>query len=646
MSARRATSFWRTSLSAELLATATASLLLAVGAWITVRQLEQNYLAIHRDDAERMDYHLREHLAEGVQQLEDLAQLPQSPSGSTAVLLAPSFSDLYRIDRSQRVRQVLEAVPGSRVFEGFSFAGSQIQPYLALRMAAGGADRLPSTSPITRGLEDERSSVYVSRPLAGDPDQWLLGRLNLNYIESFLRQFSRFSGTPVLLVTNDGFVMLASENQPRVPTIDLSIAATSGGPMRPMQLEGRRWLPQVAPDTGLGARMVTLVPLDPLERQQQAVLLAAGVAAALIALVLLIKILYLRRHLFAPVSRFASQLQELEQALRSPTPQRVGLVLPSGLAGGGVAGDYEEIERIRVSFAGLMQLISQRDQTLQRQLRTSLSAAAIVHEISVPLSSIRLLCQLADRQLGSDGGPLDVGELVANLQSQSDEVNRVEERMRMLLRNANTELLPTDLSAVASSACVYVKHLLREQRVQLHCEGLEQGPALVQGDAAQLQTAITNLLRNAMEAVASQPVAQRRLELALQRRSAVAPDNGGDASGSGRHDELVLRIADSGPGFGFDPSDETLFQSTKPAGSGLGLYVVRTTVANHHGRLEVRRSARHGGAEVSLVLPAAPQQTPLAGHTQAEDPGFDAARLRGKLIDQQPQRQADQPSGR
>jgi signal transduction histidine kinase len=149
-----------------------------------------------------------------------------------------------------------------------------------------------------------------------------------------------------------------------------------------------------------------------------------------------------------------------------------------------------------------------------------------------------------------------------------------------------------------------------------------------------------------MEAVASQPVAQRRLELALQRRSAVASDNGGDASGSGRHDELVLRIADSGPGFGFDPSDETLFQSTKPAGSGLGLYVVRTTVANHHGRLEVRRSARHGGAEVSLVLPAAPQQTPLAGHTQAEDPGFDAARLRGKLIDQQPQRQADQPSGR
>lgn len=596
MSARRPTSFWRTSLCAELLATATAGLLLAAGAWFTVRQLEQNHLAPYRADAERVTLYLRDHLAAGVQQLEELARLPRVSSGRTAALLSRSFSDLYRIDRRHQVLQVLEAVPGSRVFEGFSFAGSQIRPYLSRQVAAGGG-LAPPTSPITRGLEDERVSVYVSRPLAGRPDQWLLGRLRLDYIEGFLSQFSRYCGTAVLLVTNDGFVMLASQNRPLVPAVDLSIAATSGGPMQTMQIEGRRWQPLAGADTGLGARVVTLVPLDRLEQQQRAVLLTAGVAAALIALVLLIKLLYLRRHLFVPVSRFAGQLQELEQALRAPTAQRLQLELPSGLSAAGGGGDYEEIERIRVSFAGLMQLLSQRDQVLQRQLRTSLSAAAIAHEISVPLSSIRLLCQLADRQLGCDGGELDVEELVANLQGQSEEVNRVVERMRMLLRNVNTELLPTDLSAVASSACTYVKHLLREQQVQLVCEGLESGPQLVRGDAAQLQTAITNLLRNAMEAVASQPVAQRRLALTLERRAGEA----------GLGEELVLRLADSGPGFGFDPSDDTLFQSTKAAGSGLGLFVVRTTMANHHGRLEVGHSARLGGAEVSLVLPASPR---------------------------------------
>lgn len=71
-----------------------------------------------------------------------------------------------------------------------------------------------------------------------------------------------------------------------------------------------------------------------------------------------------------------------------------------------------------------------------------------------------------------------------------------------------------------------------------------------------------------------------------------------------------MRLADSGPGFGFDPSDDTLFQSTKAAGSGLGLFVVRTTMANHLGRLEVGHSALLGGAEVSLVLPASGPSSP------------------------------------
>jgi C4-dicarboxylate-specific signal transduction histidine kinase len=67
--------------------------------------------------------------------------------------------------------------------------------------------------------------------------------------------------------------------------------------------------------------------------------------------------------------------------------------------------------------------------------------------------------------------------------------------------------------------------------------------------------------------------------------------------------EVILRIEDSGPGFRFDPSDDTLFHSSKAAGTGLGLFVVRTTLANHQGSLELGRSSRLGGAQVSLVLP-------------------------------------------
>lgn len=606
MSVRRPISFWRYSLNAELLAAGLAGLVLLVGSWITLRQLEQRYLALFRTDAERVNLYLHEHLATGIAQLERLAaRAPEQDLLPDPLVLQP-FSDLYLMDASQRIRQVLKATPGSRVFPGFSFAGSRIQSYLRQAAAssrpAAGSTRpapTPATSAITRGLEDELASIYVQRPLPGArPTRWLLGRLNLRYIQGFLKQYSRFSGTPVLLVSNDGFVMLSGHTL-NVPAIDLRIAASSGGAMRPITLEGQEWLPIVAADTGLGSRVVTLVPLQRLRQQQQVVLLAAAVAALLIALVLLVKNLRVRQRLFLPVRRFASHLQQLEARFQAPGPS----FDPTAPASVSAAGEFEEIQQIQSSFEALMGLISQRDLTLQQQLRTSLTAAAIAHEINLPLGTLLMLCDQAQRQLESGQGEIQVADLVASLQQQSQEVSRVIERMRMLLRNVRTELRPTSLTDVVTSACAYVRQLLREHQVQLTCTGLEGESGEVLGDAGQLKTAITNLLRNGIEAAASQPPERRQLEVRLERRAA--------ARGQGQ--ELVLHIADSGPGFAFAPGDDTLFQTTKAGGSGLGLFVVRTTLANHQGRLEIGQSASLGGAQVSLVLPSATSPEPCPG---------------------------------
>jgi signal transduction histidine kinase len=585
MSERRPSSFWHYSLKAELLASALVALVLLAGGWIALRQLQHDTINLLRADGERVNLYLDEHLAAGIQQLEQLAQLPAKRRAAMRQLPLPSFSDLYVLDGNKRVVQVLQTTPGSRVFAGFSFAGSQIHPYLRQSALApvNGHRSLPLSSPITRGLEDELASIYVLRPLAADgtsTPQWLLGRLNLRYIEGFLDQFSRFSGTPVLLVSRDGFVMLQGRGLPLVPAIDLRIASTSGNRLSLLTIEGKPWLPVVAADTGLGARIVTLVPQQRLREQQQAVMLAAGAATALLLLVLALKNLRLKQQLFNPVGHFAVQLKQLEARYRSPGPQADDLALTSR----GVA-DFEEIQLIQQSFAGLMEAIRQRDHTLQQQLRTSLTAAAIAHEINLPLSTIRLLCQQARQQLGHG---LDVDALVTNLDAQSQQVSRVIEQMRTLLRNVLADQQPTDLAEVVRSACALVKALLREQRVQLSCEGLEQeAGAWVIGDAVQLQVAVANLLRNGIEAVASQPLERRRLRVRLERW----PGEG-----------LAVCVADSGPGFAFEPRDNTLFRSTKASGSGLGLYMVRTTAANHGGRLLLGSSADLGGAEATLVF--------------------------------------------
>ena len=446
-----------------------------------------------------------------------------------------------------------------------------------------------------RGLEDERASIYIQLPL-GLADHvdgqrtLLLGRLNLGYIQGFLNQFSRFSGVPVLLVTRDGFVVLSSQPL-RLPAVDLSFAANSPAPLQPLTLDGQQWLPVVSSNSDLGASIVTLVPLNRLFEQQRLVLLTAAAAGLLMVVVFVVKIVRMHQQLFRPVSCFVAQLLALEAHYRRPAMSREPLPLPEAPETAAWGANVLEIQQIRSSFTALMQVIQQRDLILQQQLRTSLTAAAIAHEINQPLATIHLLCQLAQDQLRHDATGLDIPDLINQLDQQSQDVNRVIERMRMLLRNVRTELRPTELASVVSSACLYLKSQFHVHQVELRCSGLERDDVMAEADAGQLQMAITNVLRNASDAVCSQPHHRRLVALTL------LPSHSGAAA------EVTLRIEDSGPGFAFDPSDETLFHSNKAAGTGLGLFVVRTTLANHQGRLELGRSRRLGGAQVSLVLP-------------------------------------------
>lgn len=70
--------------------------------------------------------------------------------------------------------------------------------------------------------------------------------------------------------------------------------------------------------------------------------------------------------------------------------------------------------------------------------------------------------------------------------------------------------------------------------------------------------------------------------------------------------ELRVVVADSGPGFPADHSNDTsweLLKSTKATGMGLGLFLAQTAASNHHGHLRIGRSDELGGAEVVIELP-------------------------------------------
>ncbi|RII15697.1 Sensor histidine kinase DcuS [Streptomyces sp. YIM 130001] len=106
-----------------------------------------------------------------------------------------------------------------------------------------------------------------------------------------------------------------------------------------------------------------------------------------------------------------------------------------------------------------------------------------------------------------------------------------------------------------------------------------------------LVTILGNLIDNALDAVTGSPAAHIEVTARI-----TVPGEGGHG------EELLLRVADSGPGV---PADTDIFRrgwSGKGPGRGLGLALVRQTVSRHGGTVETGASA-DGGAEFAVRLP-------------------------------------------
>jgi two-component system sensor histidine kinase FlrB len=130
---------------------------------------------------------------------------------------------------------------------------------------------------------------------------------------------------------------------------------------------------------------------------------------------------------------------------------------------------------------------------------------------------------------------------------------------------------------------------------------IQGGDALVEldGNRTALTAALTNLVNNAFES---------------------SPDVVVTLKAKVRGDRVEFTVRDNGPGIApsirsrvFEP-----FFSTRPAGTGLGLAVVKTVAEAHGGHLALR-SERGGGTRIDIDLPrAASVDTPPAAAAARE----------------------------
>lgn len=214
-------------------------------------------------------------------------------------------------------------------------------------------------------------------------------------------------------------------------------------------------------------------------------------------------------------------------------------------------------------------------------------AAGLAHELGQPLSVARVGIEGMHylRQLGREPSPDHLVRTLSRVGLSLMTMTQTIEHLRSL---AHPEQGLGPLVAVELGATVDVLLVERQQWMRYADTRIEwvrpAQPVFALADAAGLRLILTNLLRNAVEAVASQSEARRLVRVSVGPGPVVAVHDGG----GGMTPDLLAHV--------FDP-----FRSTKGAGRGIGLSLAKASAERMGARLQVA-STVGAGTVFSLTL--------------------------------------------
>jgi len=210
-------------------------------------------------------------------------------------------------------------------------------------------------------------------------------------------------------------------------------------------------------------------------------------------------------------------------------------------------------------------------------------SACFAHEVFNPLMLIRGHLRFIDEGLAPDH-PARINFEVIDRASR-----RIEDMARRMLdfsRKRSSEPEACDVGELIADSLRFVQPYLQEQYADVKVS-IAAGLPRVQVDRGQMVQAMVNLLQNAAEAMSNSDV----------RNLSVVVNCDGNT--------FRISVGDSGRGIERDDLSHifTPFFTTKgERGTGLGLYITRKIVEEHHGTISVKTGSRGTTFVISLPL--------------------------------------------
>jgi two-component system nitrogen regulation sensor histidine kinase NtrY len=230
--------------------------------------------------------------------------------------------------------------------------------------------------------------------------------------------------------------------------------------------------------------------------------------------------------------------------------------------------------------------------TAQRTAAWADVARRIAHEIKNPLTPIQLSAERIRRKYGklitSDREIFD--QCTDTIVRQVDDIKRMVDEFSSFARMPKPTPEVEDLAGTVRQ----VVFLMRVGNPELTItDRLPPGPVMARFDRRLLSQAVTNIIKNATEAISAVPAEQRgpgEIEVAV-------------TAGGG---QVSVTIMDNGKGFPKEHRNRLLepYMTTRDGGTGLGLAIVGKILEEHGGGIELLDRPDGGrGAVVRLWLP-------------------------------------------
>ena len=214
-------------------------------------------------------------------------------------------------------------------------------------------------------------------------------------------------------------------------------------------------------------------------------------------------------------------------------------------------------------------------------------AASMSHEIRNPLVAIKTFAQLLPERFDDADFRKEFNEIVVK---EIDRLDKIITQINNFAHPPELVFKPIDLRGPVRKAIAIARERVGTNGVAVETSLADDLPKIVADEKA-LTEAFAHLVANAAEATSGQ--AKRRITL-----TAKPIREGSRASG------VVVTVRDNGKGIAPELKDKIFspFVTTKARGIGLGLPIVKRTVFDHQGRVDVESTPR--GTEVSVLLPA------------------------------------------